>query len=46
MKFGRVREYNMWNVFLETSFAKYGRETIPSLFSLKIKIEHISGSIA
>ena len=45
MKFGQLIEYNMRNIFLEKSYTKCGGETIPRPF-LKIKIEHISGSIA
>ena len=45
MKFGRLIECNMRNIFLEKSFAKFGGETSPKPFSEKIKIEHISGSI-
>ena len=45
MKVGQLIEYNMRNIFLEKSYAKCGRETIPKPFSKKIKIEHISGSI-
>ena len=45
MKFGQLIEYNMRNSFLEKSYTKCGRETIPNPFSNKIKIEHISGSI-
>ena len=42
MKFGQLIEYNMRNIFLEKSYAKYRREAIPRPFSKKIKIEHIS----
>ena len=45
MKFGQLIEYNMRNIFLETSYRKRGGQTIPRFFSKKIKIEHISGSI-
>ena len=45
MKVGQLIEYNMRNIFLEKSYAKCGRETIPKPFSKIIKIEHISGSI-
>ena len=43
MKFGQLIKNNMRNIFLEKSYTKYGRETIPRLFSKKVKIEHISG---
>ena len=33
MKFGQLIEYNMKNIFLEKSYTKYGRETIPMAFS-------------
>ena len=29
MKFGRLIEYNIWNIFLEKSYPKCGRETKP-----------------
>ena len=29
MKFGRLIEYNMKNIFLEKSFTKYGGKTFP-----------------
>ena len=38
MKFGQLIEYNMRNIFLEKSYAKCGRETIPRLFSKKSKV--------
>ena len=38
MKFGQLIEYNMRNIFLETSFTKCGGETIPRLFSNKSKM--------
>ena len=37
MKFGQLIEYNMRNVFLENSYTKSGRETIPKPFSKKLK---------
>ena len=40
-----LREYNIRNIFVEKSYAKCGRETIPRPFSEKIKIEFMSGSI-
>ena len=45
MKIGQLKDCNINNVFLEKSYTKCGRETIPRLFSKNIKIEHISGSI-
>ena len=45
MKFGQLIEYSMKNIFLEKSYSECGGETSPRLFSGKIKIEHISGSI-
>ena len=38
MKFGQLIEYNMRNIFPEKSYTKYGRETIPRLFSKKSKL--------
>ena len=38
MKFGQLIEYNMRNIFLEKSYTKSGRETIPRLFSRKSKL--------
>ena len=38
MKFGQLIEYNMRNIFLEKSYTKCGRETIPRLFSKKSKL--------
>ena len=35
IKFGQLKEYNMGNFFLENSYTKCGRETIPRLFSKK-----------
>ena len=32
MEFGQLIEYNMRNIFLEKSYAKFGSETIPRLF--------------
>ena len=37
MKFGQLIEYNMKNIFLETSCTKHGGETIPRPFSKKYK---------
>ena len=41
MKFDQLIEYNVRNNFLEKSHTKCGRDVIPTLFSKKIKIEHI-----
>ena len=38
MKFGQLIEYNMRNIFLEKSFTKCDRETIPRHFSKKSKL--------
>ena len=38
MKFGRLIEYNMRNIFLETSYTKYREETTPRPFSKKSKL--------
>ena len=38
MKFGQLIEYNMRNIFLEKSYTKSGRETIPRPFSRKPKL--------
>ena len=38
MKFGQLIEYNMRSIFLEKSYAKYGGEAIPRLFSKKAKL--------
>ena len=46
MKFGLLIEYNMRNIFLNNSYTKCGAETTPRPFSKKIKIEHLSRSIA
>ena len=42
MKFGQSTEYNMENIFLEKSYTKCVRETIPRLFSKQFKTEYIS----
>ena len=42
MKFGQLIEYNMRNIFVEKSYTKCARETIPRPFSKKFKTEHIS----
>ena len=38
IKFGQLLEYNMRNIFLEKSYAKYGGETIRTPFSKKPKL--------
>ena len=38
MKSGQLIEYNMRNIFLEKSYTKCGRETIPRPFSKKSKL--------
>ena len=38
MKLGQLIEYNMLNIFLEKSYAKFAGETIPRLFSKKSKL--------
>ena len=38
MKFGQLIEYNMRNIFVEKSYIKCGRETIPRPFSKKSKL--------
>ena len=38
MNFGQLVEYNMRNIFLEKSYAKYSGETIRSPFSKKSKL--------
>ena len=38
MKFGKLIEYNMRNIFLEKSYTKCGRETSPRPFSGKSKL--------
>ena len=37
MKFGLLIECNMWNIFLEKSYTKCGKETGPRPFSEKLK---------
>ena len=37
MKVGQLIDYDMKNIFLENSYTKCGRETIPRLFSEKLK---------
>ena len=44
MKFGQLIEFIMWNIFVEKSYSKCARETIPRPLSKKIKIKHISES--
>ena len=38
LKFGQVIEYNKRNIFLEKSYTKCGKETIPRFFSKKAKL--------
>ena len=38
MKFGQLIECNLRNIFLEKSYTKCGRETIPRLFLKKSKL--------
>ena len=38
MKFGRLIEYNMTNVFLDKSYTKCGGEASPRLFFEKLKL--------
>ena len=38
VKFGQLIEYNMRKIFLEKSYTKCGRETIPRPFSKKSKL--------
>ena len=38
MKFGQLIEYNMRNIFVEKSYAKYARETIARPLSKKSKL--------
>ena len=44
MKFSQLIEYNIKNIFLEKSCAKYCGETNPRAFFEETKIEHISES--
>ena len=38
MKFGQLREYNMKNIFLEKPNTKFGGETSPRTFSVKLEL--------
>ena len=38
MKFGQASEYNMRNIFVEKSYTKCARKTIPRPFSKKSKL--------
>ena len=40
MKFGQLIEYNVRKIFLEKSYKKCGRETIPRPFSKKSKLNN------
>ena len=46
MKLGQSIECNMRNIFLGKSNTKFGEEVRPRPFSEKLKIDHISGSMA
>ena len=39
MKYGQLIEFNMRNTFLEKLLTKRGEETIPKLFSVKLKLD-------
>ena len=41
MQFGQLIEYNITHIFVEKSYIKCGRETIPSAFSRKSKINRL-----
>ena len=45
VKFAQLMEYNMKKNFIEKSYTKCGRETIPRSFSKQSEIEHIFGSV-
>ena len=45
MKFRQLIEHNMRNIFLGKSYTKSDGVTIPKVFSKKIKMKFISGSI-
>ena len=38
MKFGQLIEYNMRNIFVEKSYTKCARETVPRALSKKLKL--------
>ena len=38
MKFGQLKECNMWNIFLEKSYTKYSGKTNTRPFSKKSKL--------
>ena len=38
MKFGKLIEYNMKNIFIEKSYTKCGEETSPRPFSGKLRL--------
>ena len=44
LKFGSLTKYNMRNIFLDKSYKKSGRKTIPRHFSKKSKVS-ISGLV-
>ena len=41
MKFGQLKEYNMRNIFVEKSYTKRARETIPRLSSKISKLNYL-----
>ena len=45
MKFGPFKEYSMRNIFLEKSYTKCGRKTIPRPFSKKSKFVFIVNQV-
>ena len=45
MKFVQLIDYNMTNIFVEKSYTKFGRETIPRPFSTKSKLSISAGSL-
>ena len=45
MKISQLIECNMRNIFLKKSYTKWGGETIPTSYSKKIEIDHMSGSV-
>ena len=45
MKFGKLIEYDMGNIFLKEPYTKCGGGTIPRLFLKNQNYQHISESI-
>ena len=41
MKFGQLIDYNMTNIFVEKSYTKFGRETIPRPLSKYLWINNV-----